>query len=81
MFGNEIEKCPKTIISKEYSTEWSDGMEPYYPINDERNDQLANKYKELAAQEKRVVFGGRLAEYSYYDMAPVIEKALSIKIG
>lgn len=65
MFGNEIEKCPKTIISKEYSTEWSDGMEPYYPINDERNDQLANKYKELAAQEKRVVFGGRLAEYSY----------------
>ena len=80
MFGNEIEKCPKTIISKEYSTEWSDGMEPYYPINDERNDQLANKYKELAAQEKRVVFGGRLAEYSYYDMAPVIERALSIKI-
>lgn len=80
MFGNEIDKCPKTIISKEYSTEWSDGMEPYYPINDERNDQLANKYKELAAQEKRVIFGGRLAEYSYYDMAPVIERALSIKI-
>lgn len=78
MFGAEIEKCPKTIISKEYSTEWKDGMEPYYPINDERNNQLYLKYKKLADKEPHVIFGGRLAEYKYYDMAPIIENVLSL---
>lgn len=76
MFGQEVEKCPKTIISKEFSTEWKDGMEPYYRVNDERNNALYIKYKRLADQEKNVIFGGRLAEYKYYDMAPVIEKVL-----
>lgn len=76
MFGQEVESCPKTIISKEFSTEWKDGMEPYYPVNDERNNALYVEYKRLADQEKNVIFGGRLAEYKYYDMAPVIEKVL-----
>lgn len=78
MFGTEVDKCPKTIISKEYSTEWKDGMEPYYPINDEKNNVLYTKYKELADKEENVIFGGRLAEYKYYDMAPIIEKVLTI---
>ena len=77
MFGNEVYENPKTIISKEYSTEWKDGMEPYYPVNDTRNNELADKYCEKAKDEKNVIFGGRLAEYKYYDMAPVIEKVLS----
>lgn len=76
MFGTEIEKCPKTVISKEYSTEWKEGMEPYYPVNDERNNALYNQYKELADKELNVIFGGRLAEYKYYDMAPIIEQVL-----
>ncbi len=80
MFGNEVYSCPKTVISKEYSTEWKPGMEPYYPVNDERNNALAEKYRAMAAQEKDVIFGGRLAEYKYYDMAPVIEKALSVEL-
>lgn len=78
MFGTEVYKCPKTIISKEYSIEWQEGMEPYYPINDENNTKLYEKYKELAKKDKNIIFGGRLAEYKYYDMAPVIEKALNI---
>ena len=78
MFGQEIYNCPKTIISKEYSTEWTEGMEPYYPVNDEKNNTLYAKYKELADKEKNVIFGGRLAEYKYYDMAPIIEKVLSL---
>lgn len=73
MFGQEVYTCPKTVISREYSTEWKLGMEPYYPVNDERNSQLYLKYKELADGETNVTFGGRLAEYKYYDMAPVIE--------
>ena len=77
MFGSEINECPKTVISKEYSTEWKEGMEPYYPVNDEKNNQLYSKYKKLADQETNVIFGGRLAEYKYYDMAPVIESAIS----
>ena len=77
MFGEEVYKTPCTVISKEYSTEWSDGMEPYYPINDERNNKLYQQYKELADREDRVLFGGRLAEYKYYDMAPVIEQAMN----
>lgn len=76
MFGQEVDKCPKTVISKEYSTEWQPGMEPYYPVNDRRNSDLYQKYKHLADQEANVIFGGRLAEYKYYDMAPTIESVL-----
>ncbi|WP_455668894.1 UDP-galactopyranose mutase [Phocaeicola sp.] len=74
MFGTTINECPQTVVSYEYSTEWELGMEPYYPVNDAHNNILAEKYRELAAQETNVIFGGRLAEYKYYDMAPVIEK-------
>ncbi len=77
MFGQEINACPKTVVSEEYSTEYKEGMEPYYPVNNDRNNQLADIYRELASKEKDVIFGGRLAEYKYYDMAPVIEKVLS----
>ena len=80
MFGSDIDKIPVTIISKEYSTEWKDGMEPYYPVNDEKNSSLYARYKELADKEKNVIFGGRLAEYKYYDMAPIIEKVLRLNI-
>ncbi|MCF0243805.1 MAG: UDP-galactopyranose mutase [Bacteroidaceae bacterium] len=81
MFGQEVYDCPKSVISKEYSTEWTQGMEPYYPVNDERNNQLAEKYRELAAEERDVVFGGRLADYRYYDMAPVVEAAMKVVLG
>lgn len=77
MFGNEIQNCPKTVISKEYSTEWKEGMEPYYPVNDERNNKLYQQYKELADKETNIIFGGRLAEYKYYDMAPIIELVIN----
>ena len=77
MFGQAVYDCPKTVISQEYSTEYKDGMEPYYPVNDENNNILAKQYRQLAEQEKDVIFGGRLAEYKYYDMAPVIEKVLN----
>ncbi len=76
MFGSEIDNCPRTVISKEYSTEWKDGMEPYYPVNDKKNSNLYALYKELADNTGNVIFGGRLAEYKYYDMAPIIEKVL-----
>lgn len=72
-FGQEVYENPKTVISKEYSVEWEEGMEPYYPVNDSQNSSLYQKYKELADKEKYVIFGGRLAEYKYYDMAPIIE--------
>ena len=78
MFGQEVYDCPKTVVSEEYSTEYKDGMEPYYPVNDGRNNTLAEVYRRLAAQEQDVIFGGRLAEYKYYDMAPVIEQVLKI---
>lgn len=77
MFGQAVYDCPKTVISKEFSTEWSEGSEPFYPVNDERNNRLAEEYRTLGSKEPNVVFGGRLAEYRYYDMAPVIEKALA----
>ncbi len=76
MFGQEVFDCPKTVISEEYSTEYKPGMEPYYPVNDERNNALAMQYHQLAAQEQDIIFGGRLAEYKYYDMAPIIEQAM-----
>lgn len=80
MFGQEVENSKKTVISKEYSTEWKDGIEPYYPVNDERNNSLYAQYKQLADIETNIIFGGRLAEYKYYDMAPIIEKVLRLNI-
>lgn len=80
MFGQAVYDCPKTVVSEEYSTEYKDGMEPYYPVNDDLNNQLAEKYRQLAAQEQNVIFGGRLAEYKYYDMAPIVEKVLAMDI-
>ena len=77
-FGNTVYENPHTVIFREYSTEWKPGMEPFYTVNDERNGQLYLKYKMLANQEDRVVFGGRLAEYKYYDMAPVMERAFAL---
>lgn len=97
MFGQEVYACPKTVISEEYSTEYKPGMEPYYPVNDDRNSSLLGQYKALAHQENilfpedfdtiqsgrecveaAILFGGRLAEYKYYDMAPIIEKVIKI---
>lgn len=71
--GNDL---PKTVISREYSSEWKLGDEPYYPVNDEKNGKLYAKYKELSMQENNVIFGGRLGEYKYYDMDQVIAVAL-----
>lgn len=76
MFGDRVYDCPVTVISREYSTEWQPGMEPYYPVNDVRNTGIYARYKALADRERRVIFGGRLAEYKYYDMAPVIRSAM-----
>ena len=80
MFGQEVYNCPKTVISEEYSTEYKEGMEQYYPVNDSKNNELAERYRELASRESDVIFGGRLAEYKYYDMAPVIEKVMKNEI-
>lgn len=77
-FGEKVYENPKTVISREYSTEFAPGKEPYYPVNDERNNCLAESYKELAKAECDVVFGGRLAEYKYYDMAPIIAQAIQV---
>lgn len=77
-FGQAVYDNPKTVVSREYSTEWKEGMEPYYPVNDEQNNEMAEKYRALASQEKNVIFGGRLAEYKYYDMAPIVEKVLAL---
>lgn len=77
-FGQAVYDNPKTVISREYSTEWKPGMEPYYPVNDEKNNRLAEAYRQLAAKEEHVIFGGRLAEYKYYDMAPIIEKVMKM---
>ena len=73
--GNDL---PKTVISREYSSEWKVGDEPYYPVNDEKNGILYKKYKALADREKKVIFGGRLGEYKYYDMDAVIDSALRL---
>lgn len=81
MFGAEVYDWPKTVISEEYSTEFKEGMEPYYPVNDERNNKLAEEYRLLAANEKNVIFGGRLGQYKYFDMAPIIEQVLQMNIG
>ena len=76
MFGDDVYKCPKTVISREYSSEWKDGMEPYYSVNDERNMSLYQQYKDWADQEPNLILGGHLAEYKYYDMAPIMEKII-----
>ena len=80
MFGQEVYDCPKTIVSEEYSTEYKEGMEPYYPVNDDRNNALAEEYRKLADKEGNVIFGGRLGQYKYFDMAPVIEQVLKMEI-
>ena len=72
---------PKTVISKEYSQQWYPELEPYYPVNDETNGALYEKYKELAAKEDKVIFGGRLGQYRYYDMDAVIASALDVAEG
>ena len=77
-FGNSVYETPKTIISREYSTEWKDGMEPFYPVNDSKNQNIYEKYRLLAETESKVIFGGRLAEYKYYDMAPIIAQVLTL---
>ena len=71
---------PKTVISREYSSEWKPGDEPYYPVNDEKNSCLYEQYRKMAESEPRVIFGGRLGEYKYYDMDQVIEAALRVGI-
>lgn len=80
MFGQEVYDCPKTVISREYPMEYKEGLEPYYTVNDERNNALADQYRALAALEKNVIFGGRLADYRYYDMAPIVERVLATDI-
>lgn len=75
-FGNAVYDNPRTVISKEFSEEWTPGKEEFYPVNDDENNRLYDKYKDLAAREQNVIFGGRLAKYKYYDMAPVIEKVM-----
>ncbi len=80
MFGQEVYNNPNTVVSEEYSTEYKDGMEPYYPVNDVRNNELVQKYRLLAENERDVIFGGRLGQYKYYDMAPVIEQVLNMEI-
>lgn len=77
-FGADVEANPRTVVSREYSTEWMPGMEPYYPVNDAANTALLADYQRLAVQQPGVIFAGRLAEYKYYDMAPTIAKAFTL---
>ena len=79
-FGEEVYKNPKTVVSEEYSTEYKEGMEQYYPVNDDRNNALAELYRKMASNEEGVIFGGRLGEYKYYDMDKVVEQVLSLFI-
>ena len=79
-FGQGVYDLPKTVISREYSTEWQAGSEPFYPVNDARNSALYEQYRALAEKEERVIFGGRLAEYKYYDMAPIVEQVLKMEV-
>ena len=78
MFGDKVYDIPKTVVSKEYPQEWHEGLEPYYPVNDTKNMELYARYKALADNETDVIFGGRLAEYKYYDMAPIVERVLNM---
>ena len=79
-FGDRVNDIPVTVISKEYSTEWKPGMEPYYPVNDRKNNTLYQQYKELADAQEDTIFGGRLAEYKYYDMHNIIGQVLKMDI-
>ena len=79
-FGSSVYEIPRTVVTREYPAEWKPGMEPYYPVNDERNNRLAERYRQLGALRTDVVFGGRLADYRYYDMAPVVEQALHLDL-
>jgi len=74
----KVYDSPKTVISEEYSTEYEEGVEQYYPVNDDCNNNLAEKYRSLAAKEESIIFEGRMAEYKYYDMAPIVEKAIAM---
>ena len=76
VFGDTVYDNPLSVISREYSTEWRDGMEPFYPVNDARNQTVYAQYRDLAGQESNIIFGGRLAEYKYYDMAPIVSQVL-----
>lgn len=78
MFGDAVYDNPLSVISREYSTEWREGMEPFYPVNDARNQAIYSKYRALADQESDTIFGGRLAEYKYYDMAPIIQQVFNV---
>ncbi len=78
MFGTQVYDCPKTVVSEEYSQEYRPGMEMFYPVNNERNNAMAERYRQMVQDEKDVIFGGRLAEYRYYDMAPVVEKVMDL---
>ena len=78
MFGDDVYKCLKTVISREYSAEWKDGMEPFYSVNDEKNMSLYQQYRALADQDTNLILGGHLAEYKYYDMAPIVEKVMGM---
>lgn len=77
-FGNSVYDNPRTVITHEYPAEWQEGMEPFYPVNDTTNQEIYEKYRALAQAESNVIFGGRLAEYRYYDMAPVIARAMEL---
>ena len=79
-FGQRVYELPKTVVSREYSMEWKPGMEPYYPVNDEGNSTLYQQYLALAKQQPNIIFGGRLAEYKYYDMAPILEKVMEMEL-
>jgi len=76
-FGDAVYDNPWTVVSKEFSTEWHEGMEPFYPVNDKRNQETYEKYHRLAEKELNTIFGGRLAEYKYYDMAPIIAQVIN----
>ena len=78
MFGNDVYQNGHSVLTTEYPCEFKEGMEPYYPINDKKNTELFNKYRELAEKEEDVIFAGRLAEYKYYDMGPTVERAFEI---
>lgn len=77
-FGQHVYDNPKTVVTEEYSTEYKEGMEPFYAVNDDKNTKLYKQYKELADNESGVIFGGRLAEYRYYDMAPIVDRVMGM---
>jgi UDP-galactopyranose mutase len=81
LFGDNVYRLPTTVVSWEYPAEWEPGREPFYPVNDDANNRLAAQYREMAAAKApHVIFGGRLAEYRYYDMAPIVENVLNMNI-